>query len=359
MTSRFVPHPMPPGNGNPRLPIPIQINPNVPQATRAVQSDAERWFGFGTPEGRAWAMLLLRAAYLSDYTLTSTIAGYRDGLVNSFRAEGPALGQWRVSLLEYEPSILCVLHGVRNNLSVQSVALDMLTPRYTAGGTQFLSTAGLVGDALLDILDGGRWSAKDRFAIGHSFGGVIAGYLQAQIPLTHPFRGIQTFGTPKVGQRNAANAVSPDARLCYGAADDPVIGFPPPYIRLPDVAQLIAIWPLAAAAALATKRRLDGIWETLVSLDSTPNAIAADGTLSPMADVDNGRNWYARTPVGIANLFSFNDFHAPTGHMAATYYNRCRAGFDRWTTLNANAGPGGRNADVIALALDAAEVLEG
>lgn len=331
----------------------------LPPGTRPTVSDAQRWFGFGTPEGRAWAMLLLRAAYRDDFQFTVTAANFRDGLVHAERFEGAAFGTWRISLLEYSHAILCCCHGVRDRASVQRVAIDLTQPRFSAGGTQFLQTAATVGDAILDVLDGGRWSAKPRCGIGHSFGGPICAWMQAKPPSTQPFVGIQTFGAPKIGQENASDAIGVDEAWVYGAQDDPVVGFPPSYVQLPIVAQLLAIWPIANAAAQATKTRIDAIWGTLRSITSTPQAISDQGELTVMPNVDAGRSWYARTGPGRGNIFDFGEFEAVPAHLAATYYNRCRAGFRNWTTLNQAGGPAGRNADLLALALTAAEVMEG
>jgi len=358
MSSTFTPVPLPPSASPQLFPTPIQIVPPVSPATRATASDAERWFGFGTPEGRAWAMLLLRAAYLDDFQFSVTAAGFKDGLVNAERFQGPAFGTWRITLLEYLPAILCCVHGVRDQASITSVAADLTTPRYSAGGTQFLQTAATVGDAILDVLDGGRWSAKPRAAVGHSFGGPICAWMQAKPPSTQPFVGIQTFGACKIGQANAADAIGPNDFWCYGAMDDPIIGFPPSFIRLQLVPQLLAIWPVMAAAAAAVKRRIDGIWTTLRSITSAPQAIDDNGNLSAMSDVDNGRAWYARNGGLAAGLFDIGAFEAAPGHQARVYYDRCRAGFPTWTTLNAQAGPAGRNADLLALALSAAEAME-
>lgn len=355
MSSKFVPVLAIPGGVPQLLPPPIQINPQLPFGTRSTTPDVERWFGFGTPEGRAWSLLLLRAAYRNDFQFTVTAAGYKDGLVNVERFQGLAFGEWRVTLIEYQPAILCVLHGVQNRNSVRSVALDMLTPRLTGGETQFFSTAGAVGTAILDVLDGGRWSAKPRAVVGHSFGGCIGAYMLGQIPDTQPIRGIQTFGTPKIGQANAAASVSNFRDYIYGAVDDPAIGLPPDYIRLAEVAALVAVWPLANAAAAAVKRRIDAVWATFRSITSAPQAIGEQGDLTPMSDVDRGRAWYARTNFSLAGIATDTDFEFGEGHLASTYYARCRRSFDNWTTLNAAAGPMGRNADVLALALTAAE----
>lgn len=358
MTSRFTPVALPPSPITPRLPTPIQIVPPLAPGTRGTMSDVERWFGFGTPEGRAWSLLLLRAAYLDDFQFTVTAANMRDGLVNAERAQGAAFGEWRISLLEYSSAILCVVHGVRNRASIQQVALDLTTPRYSVGGTQFLETAAIVGDAILDVIDAGRWAAKPRAGLGHSFGGPICAWMQAKPPSTQSFRGIQTFGAPKIGQQNAADALGVDTFHCYGAQDDPIIGFPPSFIRLPTVAQLLAIWPIANAAAAAVKRRIDGIWGTLRSITPAPQAINEQGNLTPMSDVDSGRAWYARNALGEGNIFDIGAFEAVPAHKVATYYNRCRASFVNWSTLNAAGGPLGRNADLLALALTAAEAME-
>jgi hypothetical protein len=358
MTSRFVPVQAVPGNPGFTLPIPIQVNPPLVFGTRPTAPVVEREFGFGTPEGRAWALLLLRAAYLDNFQFTVTAAGYRDGLVNVERLQGAAFGEYRITLVEYLSTILCVFHGVRNRASVQQVALDMLTPRLTGGLAQFLATGGLVGQAVLDVLDGGRWSAKPRASIAHSFGGVIASWIQAQIPDTHPFLGMMTFGTPKIGQQNAPASFNHDTVYCYGAVDDPFIGLPPSYIRLPEVAALVAVWPLPAAAAQVVKTRIDAIWSTFRSITPEPMAIGEQGELTRMSDVDSGRAWYNRTNFSVSGIVTSLDTNPVEGHKASTYYNRCRASFPTWTTLNQAAGPAGRNADVLALALTAAESTE-
>lgn len=360
MSSRFSPTPMPPSAIVTPFPTAIDVAPPPAGTTRRTPSPAEINFGFGEPEGRAWSLLLLRAAYLGNFDFTVQAANFREGLIQAQRLEGGGFGQWKVTLLEYEPAILLVFHGVPNTTAGQDALSDIVTPRLGAAPFPFFRSAALVGDAVLSVINAGRLSDKPVAACAHSWGGIIGAYTLARcLAGPHAIMGLQTFGTPKIGQSQAQVSASVFNQWVYGAQDDPYIGLPPSYIRLLDVPTLVAVWPLPFLAASVVKAQMDALWSSYVSLTQTPLAIFDDGSMVRMANVDSGRNWYSRCGPLISSVWTWPSSLSITGHMARTYYNRCRAQFVNWSTLGPSAGIGGRNADVLALAISAAEALGG
>ena len=358
MTSKFAPAPIQPGFILPTLteiPLPT-VGGDFSQPT----SNVDALIAWHSIQGSALLALLLRAAYLSDDTYLALVCPFIPGYVSYTRLTDAALGDFRPVVIDCGHYRTVVLHGLRNDVQYRSVALDLIIPRYTMGPYQFPATAGGPGQFFADW-----WAINQPESVPvnlacHSFGGILGAYWNSRKADSGALAKTTLFGVPKLGVSGAKGTLDFAPIKAWATREDPVIGLPPSYIRLPDVAFVVAqfVPVFASMAAAAVKRKLDGQWSVLESAVSNVDSLNQDNTVGELRDVDNGLNWYTRTGLGVSSIILGPGQRASDSHKIATYYGRLRGLFDNWSILSDAAGPGGRGADVAALAISAAELME-
>jgi hypothetical protein len=355
VTAAFAP--LAPNGGIP-LPTPIQVQPTTRTPGEQLGQGVDRLINWGGPQGQALMALILRAAYLSDATLLSSVCPFIPGFVSFVRLADPALGDFKPVIIDCGTYTTLALHGIVSDAQYNAVALDLILPRYTAGPFQYLASVGGPGDWL------NTWFADnykvDRLVnlAAHSLGGVLGGYL---FSLTNPRIALSRasyFGVPKLGPTGARTPLLNAQLKTWACREDPVIGLPPSYLQLGDAPFVNALFrvPLAGLTLRAIKVKLDAQWRVLESALPDADALNDDATVGELRNIDAGRNWYQRTQTGFSSLVLGPDVRGLMAHKISTYYNRLRALFPNWTDLSDAAGPGGRGADVAALAITAAEL---
>lgn len=336
--------------------IPTAPAPNVeqrgPRNDTAVD-DGMEWEG---AQAAALMTLLLRCAYADDLRLLSHGATFIPGFNSVVRLSDASMGTFRPVIINCGSYRTVLLHGVVGGAAVGSVISDMIIPQYSAGVRQYFRTASSVGDYLNTWWSANEPSGPPVNLVCHSFGGVIGAYWAFKLGDAINILRDTTFGSPKIGPHGASLSLIGSRNAAWLTREDPIVGLPPSYIRLADVAILAAIEPhiVGQIAALAIKARFDQQWGALESVEDRGTVLNQDGTLGELRELDEGRNWYSRTGLSFPGVISFAGFPDFPAHTVRTYYERLRALFTEWSILSDAAGAGGRSADVLALALTAA-----
>ncbi len=334
--------------------------PTGPAATPRMRNRVDVGIDWDTPQGAALQALLLRAAYMDDEVWLSRVSRFVPGCTGFKVLDLGELGDWNPVFLDCGTYRIFVMHGVKDSSQYRAVVLDLLIPRYSAGAHQFLASVSPIGDFISTWFAANEPDSPPLLMCAHSFGGVIASYWQGKVP-DNPTVGRATyFGVPKLGPVPARDVLIGVPLAFWATREDPVIGLPPSFIRLPDVPFLTALFPIQfpGQAVARIKRHIDGVWNTLQSAAPDAECLNPGGTVGTLTNIDDGRNWYARTGIGVTSVLNFSSEVNIESHKIATYYNRLRALFSHWTNLPAAAGPGGREVDVVALALTVAELGE-
>lgn len=321
-------------------------------------TSVDRGIDWGNIEAQALGALIIRAAYLDDERLLASVAPFIPSYRSFVRLTDPALAGYRPVVIDCGQYRTVALHGVVNNTQYSSIALDYLVPRYTTGALQYLSSAAGPMNWFA-----AWWLANEQDSppvnlIAHSFGGVFGAYWLSLNPAVPVVPRAMFFGVPKLGPTNARRSLLQCQLRNWATFEDFFVGMPPSYVRLNDVPFVRALSPgvFGQLAAVAIKAKLDAQWSVLESSSVDADGLMNDSTMRPIRQIDNGANWYRRTGVGTAGLFSFTAFQSALFHRSRVYYDRLRAQFTQWSILSDAAGPGGREADVAALAITAAEM---
>jgi len=332
--------------------------PNRGAGTPRHRSAVDVRIDWSSAEGSALLALLLRAAYFPDGTWLNRICPFIPGYRGFNILADPALGDWRPVFIDCGTYRIFVMHGVKTSAQYSSIIQDYLVPRYTAGGHQLLSTVGPVGDFVANWFNTNEPSSPPVLMAAHSFGGIISAYWLSKAIESPTCPKATFYGVPKMGPVPCRDVLIGVNLTNWATREDPFVGLPPSHIRLADVPFLAALFPapFGLLAAAAIKVRLDATWNPLQSADTGADSLNQDVTVGRLENIDSGRNWYTRTGIGVSSIFTFAGLQNIVSHRIRVYYDRLRALFGDWASLSDAAGPGGREADVQALAITAAEL---
>lgn len=353
MTALFTPQQGPPVGPGFTLPTMIQTGGDgLHNVDRVNREPWEADLDLSDPQTWAWLALLSAASYLTDQAILARIAmlkipGPVIGLVSS-----PTLAPLTSTVVKYERFSVVVSTGVQTSTEYGKWVSDFLLCR-TAGGPAFTwQTPAQLGTEIASRLADEEPDGKPVVWVGHSQGGSANACAARAAVSHHPAGRLVTFGAPKTGnaawQAQLAAGFSP---LCFGADDDPVIGFPPARVPFSSIAQIAALWPTVPPAQQLIFAALNSCWGQMRSCSASHYLVSHDGGLAISGGVDDNGNWAARTSLTVFDLITWSGYNSFRSHGIRVYYERIRRMFGNWTTLTAAAGPGGEAMDVLALAV--------